>query len=161
VQSTSTLKTGAKPCPPTSSCQADQPIASAHGRRYAPAQALGEDSDRLHPSRPWVYNPPRAAPDTATAEDLRRYPLHLADPGVGRPSVNAAATALRFFCEVTLVHGGLMTMTSHVRAARTLPVILTHLCHFNLPTRPETPFLRHGGTGGPSRIHWLAIRVAV
>jgi site-specific recombinase XerD len=62
---------------------------------------------------------------TATAEDLRRYQLHLADSGVGRPSLNAAVTALRFFCEVTLGHPELAAKTSHVRAERTLPVILS------------------------------------
>ena len=65
------------------------------------------------------------APDTATAEDLRRYQLHLADHGVGRPSLNAALTALRFFCEVTLGRGELMARTSHVHEPRTLPVILS------------------------------------
>ena len=34
------------------------------------------------------------SPDTATAEDLRRYQLHLVDSGVARPSLNAAVTAL-------------------------------------------------------------------
>jgi len=62
---------------------------------------------------------------TATAEDLRRYQLHLADSGVGRPSLNAAVTALRFFCEVTLGRPELAAKTSHVRAERTLPVILS------------------------------------
>ena len=42
------------------------------------------------------------APDTATAEDLRRYQLQLAEPGVSRISLNAAVTALWFFCDVTL-----------------------------------------------------------
>ena len=65
------------------------------------------------------------SPDTATAEDLRRYQLHLADHGVGRPSLNAALTALRFFCEVTLGRGELMAKTSHVHEPRTLPVILS------------------------------------
>ena len=67
----------------------------------------------------------RRSPTTATAEDLRRYQLHLADSGVGRPSLNAAVTALRFFCEVTLGHPELAAKTSHVRGERTLPVILS------------------------------------
>ena len=67
----------------------------------------------------------RRSPKTATAEDLRRYQLYLADSGVGRPSLNAAVTALRFFCEVTLGHPELTAKTSHVRAERTLPVILS------------------------------------
>ena len=42
------------------------------------------------------------SPDTATAEDLRRYQLRLAEQGVSRISLNAAVTALWFFCDVTL-----------------------------------------------------------
>jgi site-specific recombinase XerD len=42
------------------------------------------------------------SPDTATAEDLRRYQLQLAEQGVSRISLNAAVTALWFFCDVTL-----------------------------------------------------------
>ena len=64
-------------------------------------------------------------PDTATAEDLRRYQLHLSESGVSRTSLNAAITALRFFCEVTLGRGELMAKVSHVRVPRKLPVVLS------------------------------------
>jgi hypothetical protein len=36
------------------------------------------------------------SPDTATAEDLRRYQLHLVETGVSRITLNATFTALRF-----------------------------------------------------------------
>jgi integrase/recombinase XerD len=39
----------------------------------------------------------RRSPDTATAEDLRRYQLHLIENGARAPSVNSAVSALRFF----------------------------------------------------------------
>jgi integrase/recombinase XerD len=65
------------------------------------------------------------SPDTATAEDLRRYQLHLSERGVSRISLNAAITALRFFCEVTLGRGELMAKMSHVRVPRKLPVVLS------------------------------------
>jgi Phage integrase, N-terminal SAM-like domain len=42
------------------------------------------------------------SPDTATAEDLRRYQLHLTENGVRAPSVNSAVSALRFFFSITL-----------------------------------------------------------
>jgi len=61
----------------------------------------------------------KRAPDTATAEDLRRYQLHLTDSGVSRISLNAAVTALRFFFEITLGRGKLMAAMSHVRVACT------------------------------------------
>ena len=48
----------------------------------------------------WLKNSTRffgRSPDTATAEDLRRYPLHLAESGVSRTSRNAAVTPPRCF----------------------------------------------------------------
>ena len=65
------------------------------------------------------------APDTATGEDLRRYQLYLSERGVSRISLNAAVTALRFFFEVSLGRGELLANMSHVRVARTLPVVLS------------------------------------
>ena len=65
------------------------------------------------------------SPATATAEDLRRYQLHLSESGVSRISLNAAITALRFLCEVTLGRGELMAKMSHVRVPRKLPVVLS------------------------------------
>src|SRR3954465_6379341 len=42
------------------------------------------------------------SPDTATAEELRAFQLHLTATGVQPPSINAPVTALRFFFKVTL-----------------------------------------------------------
>ena len=64
------------------------------------------------------------SPDTATAEDLRRFQLDLVKHGVGRGSVNAAVTALQFFFDVTLGRGELMAKTSHVHQPRKLPTVL-------------------------------------
>jgi integrase/recombinase XerD len=44
-------------------------------------------------------------PDTATAEDLRRFQLHQRQTGMQPPSVNNAVAALRFFFIVTLDQG--------------------------------------------------------
>src|SRR4051812_21021533 len=41
-------------------------------------------------------------PDTATAEELRLYQLHLTEAGVRSSTINAAVSALRFFFSVTL-----------------------------------------------------------
>ncbi len=65
------------------------------------------------------------SPDTATAEELRRYQLHLTESAVSQISLNAAVTALRFFFEVTLGRGELMAKMSHVQVPRKLPVILS------------------------------------
>src|ERR1700732_3371722 len=37
------------------------------------------------------------SPDTATAEDLRRFQLHQTQTGMQPPSINSAVSALRFF----------------------------------------------------------------
>ena len=65
------------------------------------------------------------APDTAHAEDLRRYQLHLASGGLSAPSVNAAVTALRFFFTVTLARRGATERMAFVRQPRKLPVVLS------------------------------------
>jgi site-specific recombinase XerD len=44
------------------------------------------------------------SPDTATAEDLRRFQLHQTQTGVRAPSINGSVAALRFFFTVTLDH---------------------------------------------------------
>jgi len=67
----------------------------------------------------------RRAPDTATAEDLRNYQLHLVDHGTSPISLNAAITGLKFFFGVTLDRGALMAKMQHVFVPRTLPVVLS------------------------------------
>jgi len=65
------------------------------------------------------------SPDTATAEDLRRFQLHMAEQGTSSMTINATITGLRFFFEVTLGRGELMTMMSAVREPHKLPVVLS------------------------------------
>jgi site-specific recombinase XerD len=65
------------------------------------------------------------SPDTATAEDLRRYQLHLVDNGISSISLNATITALRFFFQNTLDRGNAMAKMSAVHEPRTLPVVLS------------------------------------
>lgn len=38
----------------------------------------------------------KRSPDTATAEDLRAFQLHMTETGVRPPTINATVTALRF-----------------------------------------------------------------
>src|SRR3974377_1774096 len=47
------------------------------------------------------------SPDTARAEDGRRFRLHLASGGAGTPKINATVSALRFFFKVTLARAEL------------------------------------------------------
>lgn len=69
----------------------------------------------------WLHR----SPDTASAEDLRRYQLHCVDRGVSSITLNATITGLRFFFEVTVNRPELMAKMRPVRVARTLPVILS------------------------------------
>ncbi|NUX58404.1 tyrosine-type recombinase/integrase [Paraburkholderia youngii] len=65
------------------------------------------------------------SPDTASAEDLRRYQLHLVDHGTSPVSLNAAITGLKFFFEITLRQPELMARMQPVRVPRVLPVVLS------------------------------------
>ena len=65
------------------------------------------------------------SPDTATAEDLRRFQLHLVDQGTSPITLNATITGLKFFFHVTLSRGELMSKMSPVRVPQTLPVVLS------------------------------------
>ena len=61
------------------------------------------------------------SPDTATAEDLRRFQLHQAQTGVRPPTINSAVAALRFFFTVTLDRPDLARRLTIVREPRRLP----------------------------------------
>lgn len=65
------------------------------------------------------------SPDTATAEDLRNFQLHLVDHGASPITLNATITGLKFFFGVTLERGALMAKMQHVFVPRTLPVVLS------------------------------------
>ena len=65
------------------------------------------------------------SPDQASAEELRRYQLHLAASGVAVPSQNATVTALRFFFTVTLGRSKVTERMPFVREPRKLPVVLS------------------------------------
>ncbi len=64
-------------------------------------------------------------PDRASSEDLRRYQLHLRSLGTSATSMNAAATALRFFFEVTLGRRETAAALTSVRQPQRLPVLLS------------------------------------
>jgi integrase/recombinase XerD len=64
-------------------------------------------------------------PDTATAEDLRRFQLHLVDQGTSSITLNATITGLKFFFDITLGRGDVMAGMQAVRVPQTLPVVLS------------------------------------
>jgi integrase/recombinase XerD len=65
------------------------------------------------------------SPDTATAEDLRRFQLHQTKSGMQPPSINSAVSALRFFFTVTLDRPDLARRLTVVRQPRRLPPVLS------------------------------------
>ncbi len=65
------------------------------------------------------------SPDTASAEDLRRYQLFLVDRGISPISLNAAITGLKFFFETTLDRAELMRFMQTVHVPHKIPVVLS------------------------------------
>ena len=65
------------------------------------------------------------SPDTATAEDLRRFQLHQVQIGVRPPTINSAVSALRFFYTVTIDQSELARHLTLVHEPRKLPRVLS------------------------------------
>ena len=65
------------------------------------------------------------SPDTATAEDLRLFQLHLNETHVRPPTINNTVTALRFFFGVTLDRAEATRHLTFVHEPRKLPVVLS------------------------------------
>ena len=65
------------------------------------------------------------APDTASAEDLRLFQLHMSETGVSNTTINNTITGLRFLFEVTLDDQNVMKKMSPIYEPRQLPVVLS------------------------------------
>jgi len=65
------------------------------------------------------------SPDTASAEDVPRYQLHLAKQHIGPATINLACTALRFFFKITLEKPDLVRHLAPVQQPRKTPVVLS------------------------------------
>jgi site-specific recombinase XerD len=65
------------------------------------------------------------SPDMASAEDVRRYQVHLTESGVQPPTLNSSASALRFFFGTTLDRAGLARHLARVHYPRKLPRVLS------------------------------------
>ena len=64
------------------------------------------------------------SPDTATADDIRLFQLHLAETGVGTVTRNATMTGLRFLFRVTLRRHDLAFEIYHIKEPQKVPLIL-------------------------------------
>ncbi|HEV2673065.1 MAG TPA: phage integrase N-terminal SAM-like domain-containing protein [Aliidongia sp.] len=67
----------------------------------------------------------KRSPDTATAEDIRRFQLHQHGSGVQSPTINCSVSALRFFFTVTLDRPDLSRRLVLARAPHKLPDVLS------------------------------------
>jgi site-specific recombinase XerD len=65
------------------------------------------------------------SPDTATAEDIRRFQVHQHESGAQPPTINSSVSALRFFFTVTLDRPDLSRRLVLVRHPRKLPAVLS------------------------------------
>jgi integrase len=65
------------------------------------------------------------SPDTATADDVRRYQVHLTESGAQPPKLNSSASALRFFFATTLDRPELAHRLARVHYPRKLPRVLS------------------------------------
>lgn len=65
------------------------------------------------------------SPDTASAEELRQFQLHLVEQGVSSITINATMTGLKFFFSTTLDRPELLRKTQRVYEPRKIPEILS------------------------------------
>jgi len=65
------------------------------------------------------------SPETATAEDLRRFQLKQTEEGRGASTINSAVSALRFLFGTTLDRPDLARRLTVVRQPRKIPVVLS------------------------------------
>lgn len=65
------------------------------------------------------------SPDTATAEDVRNFQLHLVDEGVSSQTVNRTLTGLKFFFRTTVGKPEVLSLISPVREPERLPSVLS------------------------------------
>lgn len=67
----------------------------------------------------------KRSPDTATAEDLRRFQLYMVDQGTSPITINATICGLKFFFGITLGRSELMLKMQTVQVPQKLPVVLS------------------------------------
>ena len=67
----------------------------------------------------------KRSPDTATAEDIRRFQLHLSDTGASICNRNRIMTAVRFLFRVTLRRLDLAAEIYHLREPQKIPLVMS------------------------------------
>src|SRR5260370_491474 len=67
----------------------------------------------------------KRSPETATAEDIRRFQLHLAEAGLSICNRNQIMTGLRFLFRVTLRRLDLAAEIYHLREPQKIPMVMS------------------------------------
>src|ERR1700738_1975801 len=67
----------------------------------------------------------KRSPDTATAEDIRRFQLHLSETGASICNRNRIMTGVKFLLRVTLRRLDLAAEIYHIRAPRKIPQVMS------------------------------------
>jgi len=67
----------------------------------------------------------KRSPDTATAEDIRRFQLHLSETGASICNRNRIMTGLRFLLRVTLRRPDLAAEIYHIREPQKIPLVMS------------------------------------
>jgi integrase/recombinase XerD len=90
------------------------------------ARKLGAHSQRSH-----IHSCKRFAaflkrsPDAATADDIRRFQLHLIESGLSIPNRNRIMTGVKFLCRVTLRRLDLAAEIYHLREPQRIPQVMS------------------------------------
>jgi integrase/recombinase XerD len=67
----------------------------------------------------------KRSPDTATADDIRRFQLHLAESGISICNRNRIMTGVKFLVRVTLRRLDLAAEIYHIREPQTIPQVMS------------------------------------
>ena len=106
----------------------DRPVSALRQRMLEDMAMRGLRSDTQHEYIRFVRSFAaflRQPPDTATAEDIRRFQVHQRESGVQPPTINCSVSALRFFFTVTLDRPDLSRRLVLARYPRKLPAVLS------------------------------------
>src|SRR5437762_6308903 len=67
----------------------------------------------------------KRSPDTATADDIRRFQVHLAESGISICNRNRIMTGVKFFLRVTLRRLDLAAEVYHIREPQKIPQVMS------------------------------------
>src|SRR4030088_2996766 len=67
----------------------------------------------------------KRSPDTATADDIRRFQLHLAESGISIPNRNRIMTGVRYLWRGTLRRRALASGVYHLEEPQTVPQVMS------------------------------------